>query len=163
MPLKLLWLKGVGSAENSFAPPKKHLPRRRISSRHLDDIYLMIIFPPKLVTPAGLQSMKLRDHPLMCSVDMRAWPPTWLWRGGSEDTRPTGEVGLLKDVILSDIDPPTRCFLVMQHMGAEYIGCLSFENSGFCREIYEVLGEHRGNSIDEIGNVDISYPLNGAG
>jgi hypothetical protein len=99
----------------------------------------------------------------MSYVGMRNWPPAWLWRGGSDDTMPTGEVGLLKDVILSDIDPPTRCFLVMQHMGAEYVGCLSCENSAFCREIYRVLSDHCGNPIDEIGDVDISYVSNGAG
>jgi hypothetical protein len=99
----------------------------------------------------------------MSYVGMRNWPPAWLWRGGSDDTMPTGEVGLLKDVILSDIDPPTRCFLVMQHMGAEYVGCLSCENSAFCREIYRVLSDHCGNPIDEIADVDISYVSNGAG
>src|SRR4030095_16617682 len=61
---------------------------------------------------------------------------------------------------LSDIDPPKRCFLVMEHMGAEYIGYLSFENSAFCREIYRVLRDHCGNPINEIGDVDISYAPN---
>ena len=107
--------------------------------------------------------MKLRDHPFMSDVNTRNWPPAWLWRGDGEDTRPNGEVGLLRDVILSDIDPPTRCFLVMQHMGAEYIGCLSFENSAFCREIYRLLGGYCGNRIDEVGDIDISYASNGAG
>jgi hypothetical protein len=105
--------------------------------------------------------MKLRDHPLVSCVGMRNWPPTWLWRGGSEDTRPNGEVGFLTDVILSNIDPPTTCFLIMQHMGAEYIGCLSFEDSAFCREIYRVLSGYCGNPIDEIGDIDISFALNG--
>ena len=107
--------------------------------------------------------MKLRDHPLMSCVAVRNWPPAWLWRGGSEDTRPNGEVGFLKEVILSDINPPTRCFLVMQHMGAEYIGCLSFGNSAFCREISRVLRDQRGNSIHEIGEIDISYAPNELG
>jgi hypothetical protein len=74
----------------------------------------------------------------MSGMGIPNWPPAWLWRGGGEDTRPNGEVGLLRDVILSSIDPPIRFFLVMQHMGAEYIGCLSFENPAFCREIYRV-------------------------
>jgi hypothetical protein len=104
--------------------------------------------------------MKLRNHPLMSCRGMRNWPPAWLWRDGSEDTRPAGEVGLLRHVILSDIDPPKRCFLVMEHMGAEYIGYLSFENSAFCREIYRVLRDHCGNPINEIGDVDISYAPN---
>ena len=100
--------------------------------------------------------MKLRNHPLMSCVGLRNWPPAWLWRDGSEDTRPAGEVGFLRHVILSDIDPPKRCFLVMEHMGAEYIGCLSFENSAFCSEIYRVLRDHCGNPIHEIGEVDIT-------
>jgi hypothetical protein len=48
-------------------------------------------------------------------------------------------------------------------MGAEYVGCLSFEDSAFCREIYRVLGNYCGNPIDEIGDVGISYASNGAG
>jgi hypothetical protein len=106
--------------------------------------------------------MKLRDHPLMSCVGMRDWPPAWLWRGGSEDTRPDGEVGLLKEVILSDIDPPTRCFLVIQHMGAEYVGCLPLRDSTFCREIYRVLSESCGHLIHEIGDIEVCYPLNEA-
>ena len=101
--------------------------------------------------------MKLKDHPLM------PWPPAWLWRGGSEDTRPIGEVGLLRDIILSNIDPPNRFFLVMQHMGAEYIGCLSFGNSAFCREVYGILSEHCGNTILEVGDIDISHAPNELG
>ena len=104
--------------------------------------------------------MKLRDHPLVSCLGMRNWPPAWLWNNGAEDTMPVGEVGFLKNVILSDIDPPTRCFLVMQHMGAEYIGCLSFGDSAFCREISRVLRDQCGRSIDEIGDLDISYTPN---
>jgi hypothetical protein len=104
--------------------------------------------------------MKLRDHPLMSCVSIRNWPPAWLWRGGAEDTKPNGEVGLLRDVILSDIDPPNRCFLVMEHMGAEYIGCLSFGDPAFCRETYRVLREYSGAPIFEIGDIEISYAPN---
>jgi hypothetical protein len=69
----------------------------------------------------------------------------------------------VKGCYLSDIDPPTKCFLVMHHMGAEYIGCLSFGNSAFCREIYGVLSDYRDNSIHDIGDIDISHTPNGAG
>ena len=48
----------------------------------------------------------------------------------------------------------------MEHMGAEYIGCLSFENSAFCSEIYRVLRDHCGNPIHEIGEVDITDAAN---
>jgi hypothetical protein len=95
--------------------------------------------------------MKLRDHPLV------QWPPAWLWRDGSDDTRPVGEVGLLKDVILSGVEPRDRCFLVMQHMGAEYIGCLSFQDSAFCLETYEILRNYFDNLIHDIGDMEISF------
>jgi hypothetical protein len=45
-------------------------------------------------------------------------------------------------------------------MGAEYIGCLSFGNSAFCREVYIILSDHCGNTIREIGDIDISYAPN---
>ena len=52
---------------------------------------------------------------MSCS-DVRSWPPAWLWRDGSDDTKPYGEVGMLREVILSEIEPPDRCFMIMQHM-----------------------------------------------
>jgi hypothetical protein len=68
--------------------------------------------------------MLLRDHPLMMYKSNRSWPPAWLWRGGDENTHPEGEVGILKNVIPSYVDPYDRCFLIIEHLGAEYIGAL---------------------------------------
>jgi hypothetical protein len=65
-----------------------------------------------------------------------SWPPTWLWRSGNETTNPKGEVGILRDVIPSSIEPYDRCFLVMEHHGAEYIGALLLSDTAFCREIF---------------------------
>jgi hypothetical protein len=62
--------------------------------------------------------MLLRAHPLMTYKGIRSWPPAWLWRGGNENTHPEGEVGILKDVMLSTITPCT-CFLIMEHCGAQ--------------------------------------------
>ena len=59
----------------------------------------------------------------------------------------------------SEIEPPDRCFMIMQHMGAEYIGCLLFENSAFCRKIAEILREYFGKSIQEIGDIELSFAL----
>jgi hypothetical protein len=47
--------------------------------------------------------MKLRDHPLMSRAGVRNWPPAWLWRAGSGDAKPYGEVGILREVILSKL------------------------------------------------------------
>ena len=76
---------------------------------------------------------------------------------GSGD--PVATTPMLREVILSEIEPPDRCFMIMQHMGVEYIGCLLFENFAFCHKIYEVLGEYCGNPIHEIGDIELSYAL----
>jgi hypothetical protein len=70
--------------------------------------------------------MKLRNHPLISYREVPSWPPTWLWRGGKNRPRPYGEVGILKEVTLSTIEPCSMCFLIMEHEGAEYMVILKF-------------------------------------
>jgi hypothetical protein len=55
------------------------------------------------------------------------WPPVWTWVDGLENTLPKGEVGILKWVGLSGIEPIDRCYLYMNHEGSSYLGCLLFE------------------------------------
>jgi hypothetical protein len=100
--------------------------------------------------------MKLRDHPLMSYNGVSSWPPTWLWGGGVRYVPAVGEVGVLKDVIRSSTEPYEKCFLIMEHEGRKYMGTLVFGDSNFCQEIYTVLTERRGNSIKEIGGVDLN-------
>jgi hypothetical protein len=45
----------------------------------------------------------------------------------------------------------------MEHCGAEYIGELSLDDPAFCREIFNVLIEHVGETIQEIGETDFSF------
>jgi hypothetical protein len=103
--------------------------------------------------------MRLRNHPLISYRRVPSWPLTWLWRGGNETTHPKGEVGILKDVIPSTIEPYDRCFLVMQHRGAEYIGALLLSDTAFCREIFGVLVQNRGKPIQEIGSVNLRHTV----
>ena len=62
---------------------------------------------------------KLRDHPLMSYGAISNWPPIWVWRG--ENKRPKGEVGILKEVRPHAMSPSHKCFLVVEHQGAEYL------------------------------------------
>jgi hypothetical protein len=103
--------------------------------------------------------MWLRNHPRMSYRRVPSWPPTWLWRGGNETTHPKGEVGILKDVIPSTIEPYDRCFLVTEHRGAEYIGALLLSDTAFCREIFGVLVQNRGKPIQEIGSVNLRHTV----
>jgi hypothetical protein len=101
--------------------------------------------------------MLLRDHPLMMFQGNRSWPPDWLWRDGYDDSHPRGEVGILKNVIPSTT--ADGCFLIMEHCGAEYMGVLLLSDPAFCGEIYRVLIQHCGETIREIGDIDLSYTL----
>src|SRR5215813_1726769 len=83
--------------------------------------------------------MLLRDHPLMMYNGIRSWPPVWVWSGGNNTTNPKGEVGILHDAILSNVPPNSTCFLIMEHLGAEYIGALLLSDRNFCRVVHDVL------------------------
>ena len=103
--------------------------------------------------------MLLRDHPLMTYGGVRSWPPHWLCKTGYHSTHPIGEVGILRDVIPSNIESHCTCFLLMEYQGAEYFGALLFSDAATCRKVYDVLIQHRGKTIQELGNTDIAYTL----
>ena len=44
----------------------------------------------------------------------------------------------------------------MEHAGAEYMGELAIRDAAFCMEIYAVLLRNRGNTIQEIADIDLS-------
>src|SRR5687767_13394363 len=83
--------------------------------------------------------MHLRNHPLMSYRGIDNWPPVWTWRGGAENIRPKGEVGILRDLFLSRMEQRSRLFLIMEHQKQEYMGCLLFNDSTFCAQICELL------------------------
>jgi hypothetical protein len=101
----------------------------------------------------------LRDHPLFTHREVRSWPPVWTWVGGSDNKRPKGEIGILKDVTPSNIEPANKCFLYIDHQGSSYVGCLLIDDTAFCREIVELLLANRNRTIAEIGGLDLSYTL----
>ena len=101
--------------------------------------------------------MELRHHPLMSYRGLPNWPPIWLWRCGAEDKHPEGEVGNLKSVLLSGFEGFSRCYLIIDYEGAEYVGRLLFDDGPFCSEVYKLLRDHRGHSIQEIGGLEVSH------
>ena len=99
--------------------------------------------------------MFLRDHPLMMYNGVRSWPPVWMWRHGNE-SNPKGEVGILRDAVLSNVPPHSTCFLIMEYLGAEYIGLLLLDDRDFCHQVVELLQRYRNRPISEIGSLDLS-------
>jgi hypothetical protein len=104
--------------------------------------------------------MLLRDHPLMSFKGVSNWPPTWVWTDGLENKRPPrGDVGILKAVALSNIQPANRCFLCIEHEGSSYIGCLLFDDHAFCSQINKLLQDYCNRPISEIGSIELAYTL----
>jgi hypothetical protein len=108
--------------------------------------------------------MLLRDHPLMSRHGVPNWPPVWTWVNGPEvdgpeNKFPRGEIGILKWVGLSALQPPNRCYLYIDHEQSSYLGCLLFDDSAFCRHLAKLLESYCNRPIAEIGSLDLSHTL----
>lgn len=99
--------------------------------------------------------MKLRNHRLASYDGIRTWPPTWWWRGGEDNKQPVGEIGVLKEVIACSIKPANRCYLIMEYEGAEYMGVLRFDSYSFCQRVYDLLLQHCGDTMKQIGAIEL--------
>ena len=87
----------------------------------------------ELVIPA----VKLRDHPLITYHGRRNWPPLWT-RNPPPDEAPIGDAGILKHLVQHE-HLPRRSFLMIEHDGKFYTGCLLFDDAAFCKQIAEFL------------------------
>jgi len=96
--------------------------------------------------------MQLRSHPVMCDGAVTNWPPKWIWRGGLFADKPTGEIGVLVEVL-----PPQKyqINLLVEHERGEYMGGLMFKDSSACQQIFEILKAHRGCTVKHIGGLDL--------
>jgi hypothetical protein len=108
--------------------------------------------------------MLLRDHPLMSRHGVPNWPPVWTWVNGPEvdgpeNKFPRGELGILKWVGLSAMQPPDRCYLYIDHEQSSYLGCLLFDDPAFCRHVAMLLDRYCNHPIAEIGNIDLAHTL----
>jgi len=82
-----------------------------------------------------------------------------MWIGGAENKRPRGEVGILDEVVLSNIRPLDRCFLYIEHEGSTYLGCLLIDDEAFCSQVANLLRCYYHHPIAEIGRIDLTHTL----
>ena len=101
--------------------------------------------------------MLLRDHPLLSYRGVPSWPPMWTWIEGQENKKPKGEIGTLIEARVSVI--PNRCFLLINHEGSTYMGCLLINDLPFCAQITRLLQNYCGHLIRDIGNLELSHTL----
>ncbi len=102
--------------------------------------------------------MHFRDHPLLAYLGRHSWPPVWTWIGGDRDRYLRGEIGVLKEVRLSE-RPAQKCFLVIEHENALYMRCVLIADHPFCEQVFELLTKYRGYGIEAIGDLDVDYLL----
>jgi hypothetical protein len=100
--------------------------------------------------------MLLRDHSLMTYQGANSWPPRWERVDGLKNPPPQGEIGILRELIPSYLEPCDRCYLRIDHEGSTYVGCLLIDDSAFCGQIVKTLLACCGCSIADIGSLDLS-------
>ena len=101
--------------------------------------------------------MMLRDHPLMTRKSgYPSWPPAWTTTHPHRDDKPIGEVGILEDVLVSQLND-NKIFMFMHCDGFRYMGLMAFDDITFCSQIGSLLKANIGRSIEEIGDLNVSH------
>jgi len=101
--------------------------------------------------------MRLRDHPFVTYLGYSMWPPIWIGTGLSGQVL-QGERGRLEEVRRYP-DKPALLFLAINYAGAQYTGCLLFDEPVYCERIAELLRSCYGMAVKEIGDIDIRLPV----
>jgi len=99
-----------------------------------------------------------RDHPLLVHNGTHSWPPVWTQGYAPTAKRVTGEIGVLKHVTTH---PALRnkVYLIVEHEGERYTGCLMMDDTTFCAQITHLLHFFPGRAIKEIGDLDLGHLL----
>src|SRR5262245_42605270 len=103
--------------------------------------------------------LRLREHPRLSRNGRKSWPPKWTWIGGAENKKPKGEIGILREVKISKMMTPNKCFIVIDHEGSVYMGTLFINDLSLFVRIVALLRDHCGKRLREIGNLDVSHIL----
>jgi hypothetical protein len=93
-------------------------------------------------------STTLRDH-----ISLN-WPPVWTKATKEAADQARGEIGVLRYVHFSN-SSSYKCFLVIEHESKHFVGTLVFHGPALHRQITDVLQQHIGCSIKDIGNLEI--------
>lgn len=103
--------------------------------------------------------MVLRDHPLMTHFGVRSWPPVWRWISGPSRIDAGGEIGVLREVHQSSVEPKIQFFIIVEHKYCEFMACLAFDDAAFGKQMFDLFVQLRGRRIEEIGGIDLSFTL----
>jgi len=87
-----------------------------------------------------------------------SWPPVWTRSKTLGARIVTGEVGVLT-YVYSNRRVANKCFLVIDYQERTYVGSLACADRSFCLEISDLLRNHIGRSLEQIGDLDLVFPV----
>jgi len=83
------------------------------------------------------------------------WPPLWMQSRIVGGKAMNGEVGVL--IYVHAAADSRKCYVVIEDENENYTGTLVFDNARLCRQVADVLQQHLGRSIKEIGDLEVSF------
>jgi hypothetical protein len=84
------------------------------------------------------------------------WPPVWTNATRQPAKEARGEIGVLRYVHFSN-SISYKCFLVIEHESEHFVGKLVFHDPVLHHQITDILQQHIGCSIKDIGNLEIPW------
>ena len=117
---------------------------------------LLILFDILGLISYLMDFVKLRDHPLMSYRGVPNWPPLWTLAKEISVGNLRGALGVLRYVHSSG-EVSKKCYLVIEHERDIYVGYLLCQDHASSTKIAHILRDHIGRSIQEIGDLDLSY------
>jgi hypothetical protein len=83
------------------------------------------------------------------------WPPLWMQSRIDGVKAVNGEVGVL--IYVHAVVDLYKCYLVIEDENENYTGTLLFDNARLCGQVADLLQQHLGRSLKEIGDLDVSF------
>ena len=102
--------------------------------------------------------MKLRDHPLVRQHLIPQWPPVWVSLDDEDERRSRSVEGVLTEV-REPISRSDGIVLIMDHNDNRYGSILIFSDLAFRRQVFELLKDSVGLSIQQVGDTDLNWTL----
>src|SRR5499433_2064071 len=100
--------------------------------------------------------MKLRDHPLVRQYLIPQWPPVWVSLDNEDERRSRSVEGVLTEV-REPISRSDGIVLIMHHNDNRYGTILIFSDLTFRKQIFKLLKDSVGLSIQQVGDIDLRY------
>jgi hypothetical protein len=99
--------------------------------------------------------LAIQDPPSTTLRDRIAnWPPIWTKATGKGAHKARGEMGVLRYVHFTN-STSYKCFLVIEHESEHFVGKLVLRDPALHHQITELLQQHIGCLIKDIGNLEI--------